>query len=195
MAIKDLLAAFEGETNLPVDLKELVQWTKNAGYQDEVEFVGVDIDVGVIRGFLHRFRYSKVVYGEPVNCAHIYYGRDQGPDWINMVCAKELTHLADGSAPVKRKEELENLLVRLSLPSDLKVILEDPEYAAFDKFGDAFGAAILLPLAARAELLESYKANLLTAADIGLLAVMPERYARIVMSESWERLYEQMKKM
>ncbi len=195
MAIRDLLNAFENVDALPVDLSQIAKWARDKGLQDEIEFIGVELDTGAIRGFLHRFRYNKLVYGDHVNVAHIYYAKNQGHEWINMVCAKELTHLADGSAPVRRKEELENLLSRLSLPSDIKVLMEDPEYAAFDKFGDAFGAAILLPIACRHILMEPYKNGILSDADIARLAVMPEMYARIVMSDRWEPLYERMKNM
>ena len=195
MAIRELLDAFEGGISLPVDLKEIAEWTRNKGFQDEVEFIGVELDIGVIRVFLHRFRFQKAVYGDPVSAAHIFYATNQEPEWINMVCAKELTHLCDGSAPVKRKEELENLLVRLAMPSDMKVLMEDPEYAAFDKFGDAFGAAILLPMAARAQLLKPYNDEVILPEDIARFAVMPERYVRIVMSDRWEPLYERMKKL
>jgi hypothetical protein len=195
MAIRDLLGEFENEESLPVDLNRIAEWTRNHGFQDEIEFIGVDLDIGVIRGFLHRFRYQKLIYGDPINCAHIYYARNQEPEWINMVCAKELAHLVDGSTPAKRKEEVENLFARLSLPNELKHLLEDPEYAAFDKFGDAFGAAILLPKAARSALLDSYNTETITPADIARLALIPVRYVRIVMSERWDGLYDRIMKI
>ena len=195
MAIRDLLAAFEGAMSLPVDLRNVSAWAREKGLQDEIEFIGVDLDVEIIRGFLFRFRYNKAVYGEHVNCAHVYYGKNQEEEWINIVCAKELCHLADGSAPVKRKEELENLLSRLSLPNAIKILLEDPEYAAFDKFGDAFAAALLLPMASRQLLRPHFQAGTITSADIARLAVMPERYVRLVMSDRWEPLYERMKQI
>lgn len=192
MAIRDLLKAFEGGETLPVDLQAVAAWMREKGFQDEIEFIGVKLDIGVIRGFLHRFRFHRVAYGEHVNVAHIYYGMNQEPEWINMVCAKEIVHIGDGAPPVKRKDELDNLMKRLAMPDELKVLLEDPEYAAADKFGDAFGAAILLPMTARNLLLRPYKDGIITVSDIARMAVMPELYARIVMSDEWETVYAKM---
>ena len=193
MAIKDLLAEFEKEESLPVDLTKVSKWIRDKGLQDEIEFIGAELDIGVIRGFLYRFRYPKGVYGDSVCAAHIYYGTNQEPEWINMVCAKELLHLCDGTAPVKRKEEFNNLIKRLTLPMELKVLLEDPQYALKDKFGDAYAAAVLLPMAARQVLLKPYKDNKITAADIARMAVIPVRYVIMVMSDEWEAVYEKMR--
>lgn len=193
MAIKDLLVEFEKEETLPVDLSKLCRWIRDKGIQDEVEFIGVELDIGVIRGFLHRFRYQKAMYGDPVSAAHIYYGLNQEPEWINMVCAKEMLHLCDNSAPTRRKEDFDNLIKRLALPLELKVILEDPEHVLADRVGDGYAAALLLPLAARHALLEPYRGNKINVQDIAKLALMPVRYAQMVMSDMWEPVYERMK--
>jgi hypothetical protein len=193
MAIKDLLEAFEGEENLPVDLNKVKEWILKQAVQDEIEFIGVELDIGAIRGFLHRYRYQKKVYGEAVCAAHIYYGTNQEPEWINIVCAKELIHTMDGNNSVKRKEEFDTLIKRLVLPRELKILLEDPGYALVDKFGDAYAAAILLPMAARDVLKAPYDAGVLTPADISRLAVMPIHYVRMVMSDEWPAAYAKLK--
>ncbi|MEQ1929648.1 MAG: hypothetical protein ABL957_03830 [Parvularculaceae bacterium] len=193
MSFRKLLEAFEGEETLPVPVDRIAKWLMDNGIQDEIDFVGVDLDTGVIRGFLHRFTYHKVPYGAPVMCANIYYARNQDQDWINLVCAKELIHMMDKNHRVTKKEQFDTLISRLVLPRELKVLLEDPAYALSDKFGDAFAAAILLPLASRSLLIEPYKNDEVTAADIALVAEMPVHYVRLVMSDEWPAAYERMK--
>jgi hypothetical protein len=191
MAIRELLIAFEDEENLPVDLNKVTDWIKEHGKQDEIEFVGVELDVEVIRGFLHRFRYSKLTYAEPVCAANIYYAINQPEDWINIVLAKELVHIMDGNC-IGRKAEFDELVKRLTLPTELKIILEDPAYALMDRFGDAFAAAILLPMGAREVLKEAYANGSVTAGDIARAAVMPLHYVKMVMAPEWEPAYEKL---
>jgi hypothetical protein len=74
----------------------------------------------------------------------------------------------------------------------MKVVLEDPNFALVDKVGDLFAAAILLPMAAREALLPAYKDGTMSVWDIAKLAVMPPKYARIVMSDSWPAAYEKL---
>lgn len=194
MAFKTLLEAFAGEEDLPVDLKAIKAWIVSQGIQDEIEFIGVDIDEEVLRGFLHRFRETPRPYAEPTWHAHIYYERRQSVDWINMVTCKEMVHLMDGTAGMTKKEDFDTLIERLSLPLEMKVVLEDPSFALVDKVGDLYAAALLLPLAARDALMPAYRAGDLTFWDIAKLAVMPPKYARLVMSDSWEKAYASLMK-
>jgi hypothetical protein len=191
MAIRDLLIAFQDEQDLPVDLNKVTQWIKAKGNQDEIEFVGVELDVGIIRGFLHRFSYRPTMYGDPVYAAHIYYAVNQPEEWINIVVAKELVHIMDGHC-IGRKAEFDNLVKRLTLPNELKIILEDPAYALMDRFGDAFAAAILLPMRARELLKQAYADGSVTAADIARAAMMPIHYVRMVMTPEWEPAYQKL---
>lgn len=192
MSIKNLLNAFSGKEDLPINVNEIVDWVKQQGFQDEVEFVGVELDVGVIRGFLHRFTYHKTPYGNPVCCANIYYDKAQEPEWINIVCAKEVMHLAEPKHFVSSKADLDNLIKRLAMPRSIKVLLEDPQYALSDKFGDAFAAAILLPMASRELLLAPYNDGAIDALDIARLAQIPTQYARMVMDENWPAIYNRL---
>jgi len=192
MSFGKLLAKFEAQLDLPVNLSGVAEWIKGQGIRDEIEFVGVDLDVSVIRGFLYRYRYHKGGWTDATYAAEIHYDREQPPEWINMVIAKELVHLMDRNVCAK-KEDFDQLVERLSLPLELKHMLEDPAFAAYDKFGDAFAAALLLPLAARELLMPAYKLGVITEKDIGEMAEMPVKYVRMVMSDVWEPLYEKMK--
>lgn len=190
MALKEILAAFASSETLPVDLGKVSQWIIDKKIQDEIEFIGVDIDTGVIRGYLYRFRYSAKMYGDHTNAAHIYYGKDQGPEWINLVCAKELIHLMDSGNAGGRKEQFDQLVSRLVLPRDLDILLEDPNHVRMDRMGDLVAAALLLPPSARELLITPYKRGELTEEDIAKFAMMPTRYVRVVMSDRWEKSYE-----
>jgi hypothetical protein len=190
MPFGDLLRAFEGVEDLPVDTKAIKDWIVDSGVQDEIEFVGVDIDTSVLRGFLRRFRYTPKPYADPIWAAHIYYGKGQAPDWINIVHCKEMVHLLDGASDACKKEDFDTLLKRLTLPLEMKVLLEDPTFARVDKFGDLYAAALLIPMAARAQLKPALEAGDITIWDIARLAVIPPKYALMVMSDDWERVYE-----
>ncbi len=190
MAFKEILAAFENSDTLPVDLAKVSQLIIDQGIQDEIEFIGVDIDTGVIRGYLHRFRYRKSSYGDPINAANIYYGRDQGLEWVNMVCAKELIHLMDTGNAIGSKEQFDQLVERLVLPRDLDILLEDPSHVRMDRMGDLVAAALLLPRSARELFVGPFNRKELTEEDIAKFAVMPARYVRAVMSSRWEKTYE-----
>lgn len=194
MPIRDILSAFEGEEALPIDLKKVTQWILDRGIQDEIEFVGVELDVGVIRGYLHRFRYRRQVYSDPVNAANVYYATNQEPDWINIVCGKELIHLMDGGNTTSTKVQFDQLVKRLVLPRVLDNFLEDPGHVLIDRMGDVVAAALLLPVAARTRLKPALERGELNANDIAKLALIPVQYVRMVMSERWDKAYETFKK-
>jgi hypothetical protein len=190
MAVFRLVEVFEGRTELPIDLDEVTSWIIQNRIQQEINFIPVNLDTGVIRGFLKRYKRSNGGWHlEPDLVSSVYYDQNQGADWINLVCAKELLHILD-AATVTTKEQFDKLTQRLSLPDDIRHFNEDPDYALVDKFGSAPASALLLPIAAREALLPHYKAGTINAADIARLAVMPVQHVRTVMSDNWPRIYE-----
>lgn len=191
MSFGDLLKKFSTNVELPIDLKAVKDYILSLGIRHEIEFVGVDLDVGVIRGFLYRYRYHEGGWSEPKYAAEIHYDKSQGPEWINLVIAKELIHIMDRNV-CSKKEEFDNLVRRLTLPSELKVLLDDPTYAVFDRLGDSFASALLLPMAAREVLLPLYEDGTITAKDIAEMAVLPVRYVRVIMTPEWEKIYEKL---
>lgn len=196
MRIGEILAAFENEVVLPIDLGRIMDWIKSKGLQDEIEFIGVDLDHGVIRGFLHRFTYHTGMYSEPVMAAHIYYGKDQPPEWVNIVCCKEMLHLVDKKwVQCSTPEQIEELVSRLVLPREMQLLADDPSHVKMDMLGDIIAAGLLLPMAARELLMEPYMKKQVTAQDISELAMLPVQYVRSVMSDQWPSLYELFKNM
>ncbi len=190
MSSARLVKAFADRTTLPIDLDEVAQWLIHHSIQDEINFIPVDLDIGVIRGFLKRVRRPKGGWDiDPDDVSNIYYDRNQGDDWIHLVCAKELLHILD-AATCATKEQFEKLTRSLALPMDMKHLLSDPDFALVDKIGSAHAAALLLPMAARELLLPAYEARILTDEDIAKMAVMPVQHARSVMSAAWPEVYD-----
>jgi hypothetical protein len=185
-----LIKAFEERVRLPVDLNDAADWILKRQIQNEINFIGVELDTGVIRGFLKRFRRPKGGWDiEPDDVSNIFYDNRQSIEWQNMVCAKELLHILD-AACVSSKEQFEKLTQRLSLPDEMRHLMEDPDFALVDKFGTAPACALLLPMAARNIVLPAYKAGVFTAADIAKQAEMPVEHVRTVMSDDWPTLYQ-----
>lgn len=194
MAFGQILRQFEDVTELPLDLNKVRDYILSLGIRHEIEFVGVELDTSIIRGFLYRYRYHEGGWSEPKYAAEIHYDRNQPQEWINIVVAKELIHILDGDVCTK-KEEFDNLIRRLSLPTQLKALMEDPPNAFIDKVGDMIAAALLLPKAARVLLLPAYNEGILSAKDIAEMAVIPIRYVRSVMSPEWEPIYERIREL
>ncbi len=186
----DLIAAFEDIIDVPVDLQAVTQMLLDRGIQDEINFVPCDLDTGVIRGFLRRFRRANGGWDiEPKEVSNIHYDRNQGPMWINMVCAKELLHILD-AARCATKEEYEKLTRSLALPNELKYLMADPDFAIVDKFGDLPASALLLPKATRDKLMPAYEAKILTDDAIAELVMMPAQHVRAVMAPEWPAVYD-----
>lgn len=186
----DLIAAFEDVIDVPVDLQAVADWLLERTIQDEINFVPVELDTGVIRGFLRRFRRPKGGWdSEPEEVSNIHYDRRQGPMWINIVCAKELLHILD-AARCATKEEYERLTRSLALPNELKYLMADPDFAIVDKFGDLPASALLLPKATRELLLPAYEAKILTDDAIAELVMMPAQHVRAVMAPEWPAVYD-----
>lgn len=195
MAVKQLIEEFEGETVLPFDLNKARTWLLDNQIQDEINFVPVELDTGVIRGLLKRHKAPKGGWdSEPLYVSNIFYANNQTEDWQNLVCAKELLHILDG-ARVTTREQLRQLTQRLTLPNDLQHLMNDPDYVLVDKFGTAPASALLLPLKAREALKPAYDQGLITAPEIAKQAVMPAQQVRTVMSDNWLELYDLIKSL
>jgi hypothetical protein len=185
-----LIKLFADRTELPIDLDEVTKVLIEGGHQDEINFIPVDINTGVIRGFLKRYRRPKGGWDpNPEDVSDIYYDQNQSSEWINLVCAKELLHILD-AACCSTKEQFEKLTESLALPTDMKHLLRDPDFAIVDKLGSAHAAALLLPKAARDLLMPAYQSGVLTDANIAEMAVMPTQHVRSVMGPNWDDIYE-----
>ena len=190
MNIPELIAQFSSRKNLPVDVNDVLNCLKEHGNEDEIEFIGVDLDEEILQGLIKIFHIRNKVYGDAVRYVNIYYNRSQGLDWQRMICCKELFHLLDPkSAETKTSDEILKLAEKIGLPPEMQDPTSDGIATNTDRLAEFRAAAILLPWEARQILLPAYKAGTITAVDIARLADMPRKYVGFVMSDVWERVF------
>jgi hypothetical protein len=190
MSARDLIRFFSEFTTLPVQINDIVDHLVDSGCQDEICFIGVDFDINIVRGFIKRYIFRRVPYGDPVFHTDIYYDRRQGLDWRRIVCCKELIHILDNQQQAtSSREDVAALIERIVLPLEVRL---DGLQVIEDRIGILKAIALLLPLAARELLLPRYKSGDLTDEEIAILACVPLRYVRVVMLDTWESLHEKL---
>lgn len=190
MKIPELIEQFSSRKSLPVDVNDVLNCLKENGNEDEIEFIGVDLDPDVLQGLIKIFHVRDKLYGDPTRYVNIYYNRTQNIDWQRMICCKELFHLLDPtSAETKSSDEIFKLAEKIGLPPEMQDPTSDGIATNTDRLAEFRAAAILLPWEARQILLAPYKAGAITADDISRLADMPRRYVGFVMSDVWDRVF------
>jgi hypothetical protein len=90
MTPKVLIDFFSTFTVVPIDPDKVADQIRKGGSTDDINFVGVALDIRVIRGAFHQYVRRDGLYGEPIVCVDIYYDKAQGEDWRRVVCCKEL---------------------------------------------------------------------------------------------------------
>lgn len=186
----ELIEFFSSFTKLQVGINEIADHIIASGIQDEIRFIGVELDVGILRGFLHRYTIRAKLYGDPIFRADIYYDRRQDLEWRRLVCCKELIHILDGPQhSTASREDAERLIERIVLPTEVHAQLEYT-LAIDDKLGLAKALAVLFPAGARELLIPKYKCGDMTDEDIARIAQIPLRFVRFVMLDTWEKILD-----
>ena len=192
MFYRALLAEFSVRPDR-VRVSEVQSFLVRIGFQDEITFIGVDGDTGILRGSLVRYRKRNGVYAEPVNCADIYYERNQGEAWIRLVTCKELIHIMDPQEKATSTDaEVESLIERLSLPPELASLPGSKIDDLHDRMTEFFALAILFPIAARDRLRPQYESNVISVSDISRLMRIPQRYVSFVMTDAWTSFHDKL---
>lgn len=190
MDARALLNLFSSFTTLPINPDHVVEEIKRYGIKDEVEFIGVTMDVLVLRGSLCEFVRPSGLYGPPVVCAEIYYSLDQDQSWKRLVCCKELIHILDRTpSKTTDRQELECLLEDMADPSKMTSMTARNLASWTDYLTDLYAMAILFPFAAREVLMPAYEAGKITADDIAKTADLPLKVVGVVMSDMWPVIY------
>ena len=83
---------------------------------------------------------------------------------------------------VTKPEDIERLVEKIVLPSDLQDPFSDGIHALTDRVAITYAAAVLFPFGARQILMEPFTDNKLSLAKIADMAELPPRYAALVMS-------------
>jgi hypothetical protein len=120
MLVSDLISFFSDFTRLPVRIDDVVDHMVDHGVRDRITLIPVDIDTAILRGFLFQHEQLRA-YGEPLECADIYFGIDQEPEWQRLVCCKELLHILDNEAQASAsRAEVSRLIQEIVLPPTLQ---------------------------------------------------------------------------
>lgn len=190
MTARHLIEHFSAQTMLPIKVPDVAAKIVELGIEDQIQFIGVDLDIGAMRGqFIRTTTRRDGVYGEPIYCADIYYARNQDLDWQRFVCCKEMMHLFDQEAwYTKNAEELRHLTGKLSLSPDLQFKANDGLKAYMDKFAVLQALCVLFPIAVRNLLLEPYNGGVISSEIIAQIAEIPQKYIRLAMEDYWDGL-------
>lgn len=190
MNVADLIAEFSKRVALPVDVNDVLPVLAHNGDETEIEFIGVDLDPEILQGKIKIFHTRPGVYADPKRCANIYYHRGHSVDWQRFICCKELLHLADPEGAVTRTpEQIDELARQIGLPAYMQDPLADGFATNVDRVAEFRAAAILLPYAAREQLLGPLAEGKLTLGDIAKLADIPRKYVGLVMGPHWPQIH------
>lgn len=191
MKIQELILHFSEMDALPIDVNDVLACLKENGHNDDdIAFVGVDLDPEILQGKIKVFYVRRTMYGDPQRCANIYYHQGHSRDWQRFIACKELLHLLDPeTAHTKSPEDIDILAEKIGLPPEMQDPAADGFQANLDRLAEFRAAAILLPLACRNMMMERYQKGELKAEDIARIADIPRRYVAFVMSDIWPTVH------
>lgn len=192
MKVTDLIKAFSDQETLPVDVNEVLKCLQKNGHDDDIEFIGADLDPTILQGAIKVFHVRDGLYAaEARRFVNVYYHRGHSVDWQRMICCKEIIHMLDPPyAFTKDPAEIDRLAEKIGLPPEMQDPAADGLAANIDRLAEFRAAALLLPMAARNLLMEPYKDGRLKLADIARMADIPNRYAGFMMSDVWDKIYD-----
>jgi hypothetical protein len=192
MSVRSLIEHYANGTHLHVRVRDIRDYMVSGelAIKDRIRFVGVEIDINVLRGFLHQYT-KRPLDGSalrPMACADVHYDRRQPIEWQRLVCCKELLHLLDPqghrtNTPAHVKLQIE----RIALPPGMETIRTDGMRVWGDRLADLQAIALLFPMEARRVLVG--KVDKIGPDNIARLVRLPEKYVRWVMSPQWEDMY------
>jgi Zn-dependent peptidase ImmA (M78 family) len=191
MNVTDLIRAFSTREKLPVDVNDILACLRENGNDDNIEFIGVDLDPEILQGAIKVFYVRNGVYSEPEKWVNIYYDRGSSIDRQRMVCCKELVHLLDPKDAYTQSENaIEQLAEKMGLPPEMQDPTSDGFATNVDRLAEFRATALLMPKAARDLLLDAYRSKKLTISDIARVADIPTRYAGFAMSDVWQPVFD-----
>jgi hypothetical protein len=200
MRVYDLIKAFENHDTFPIKVEDVARLLMESGIEEEISYIGVELDIGILRGFIVQTTEPRGVYSSDGNggISKIYYGFNQDFEWQRLVCCKETLHILDASwQKVATPDEVSGLVKKMALPPQFQIVdgTEDEKKALFDRVGALQAVAILFPLAIRELLLPKYQEGVLTDDEIVRIVCLPQVYVRLVMSEFWPDIWEELRKL
>lgn len=194
MDLFQVIRHFSAYEDVPIEPSEVKKFILSDGMDLVIRFLGVELDIEIVRGHLAQYVKPAAPYGEDTNIADVYYATNQGTDWIRLVCVKEMTHVFDVEvARTSTKDDVETLIKRLALAPEFQDLQLDAKEGGpkvlSDRLAVFYALAITFPWAARELILPKLKDNTLNEDDVARLVDLPLRYVRLVLSEQWDELY------
>jgi hypothetical protein len=190
MKTADLINHFSVQTTLPVDVNDVLSCLRLNGIDDEIEFIGVELDPDILQGQIKIFYVRDGLYGDARRYANIYYHRGHDLAWQRLVCCKELIHLLDPhSAETTSMNAISALAEKIGLPPEMQEAAKDGLAVNIDRLAEFRAVAILFPWTARETLMPYFKSGAVNLDDIARLVDIPRKYAAFVMHDAWEKFY------
>jgi hypothetical protein len=192
--IGNIIGAFKDSTSLPIDVNEVLAKMTEGGMGLEVEFIGVELDIMILRGKYRLFEWPDGFYGSnPHQMANIYYNIKDENDWQRFVCCKEITHLLDNAAyHTSTREQQVELATKVGLPAHMQDPFNAPIEVNIDFIAEAVATALLFPLACRSIFEGAIISKKLRIEDVALIADIPEKYVNLAMGASWPMIHERL---
>lgn len=191
MSLNSLFDHFDSYTVLPIFVDDIRDQIVDCGYQDHILFHAVSMDALRVRGFLYRYIRRPGVYAEPEYHAEICYAEEMELEWSRLSCTKELVHIVETTEESARtRKEISELIDKITLPLDIP---QESNESFTDKTTLILALGILVPDAARSNLRLLFDKEILSGNEVALLAQIPQRYGKVVMSDIFEELLAVMK--
>jgi len=200
MRVCDLITAFADRDILPIKVADVARLIMEAGVEEEICFIEVDIDTSILRGFIVQTTEPRGLYDPDGNgrISKIYYGHSQDFEWQRLVCCKEMLHVLDESwQRAVTPEEVSGLVKKMALPPRFLIPndgTDDSKKAIFDRVGALQAVAVLFPMAIRELLLPKHQEGVLADDEIVHIVGLPQVYVRLVMSEFWPAVHAALSK-
>ena len=196
MRVHDLITAFADRDILPIKVADVARLIMEAGIEEEICFIEVDIDTSILRGFIVQTTEPRGIYDANGNgrISKIYHGTNQNLQWQRLVCCKELLHVLDETwQRAATPEEVSGLVKKMALPPRFQIPndgTDDNRKALFDRVGALQAVAVLFPIAIRELLLSKHQEGVLADDEIVHIVGLPQVYVRLVMSEFWPKIHQ-----
>jgi hypothetical protein len=201
MRFRDIIEALREDVMLPIAPERIAGIIRTGGTITQVVYVGVDMDVAILRGKFVRIHYEDAPHLGPVPppysipdngmVAKVYYERNQSPEEIRLVINKELLHAVDPDhVRTATPAQVTSLVNKLRLPLDMILALDkDFNREAFvDFLTDLRAVAAMVPEKIRQLIVDKYAEGKIDEAEIATLTGIPQRYMSSLLSEHWPRM-------
>jgi hypothetical protein len=192
-----LIKTFSTWERGPIDVdRHVMPEFLKLGVKDKIWFwYDPKLDPGIVRGQIEHWEYISGD-GEPiVRCVDITCASQMPNDWQRIVCCKEMLHILDPEeSRVSNPDQVEALVEKIILPSDLQDPFTDGLHVLSDRVAVTYATAVLFPMAAREILMAPYSVKKLSLHEIAELMEVPLRSAALVMSDLWPEIHHIMTK-